>query len=175
MRKRVFYLLVVVFVSAACGGNDLAGKIKDAEARLDAAISTPGKANDGRQEIGLELIDLYSQFVQANPSDTASANYLYRSAMISGDFHENYNRCVQFLERLRREYPDSYRGESALFLLGYTYADKLRDLPRAKAIYSSFLEKYPDSEMAGSVQFELDNLGKTLDQLPVIGSGTTGN
>jgi hypothetical protein len=52
-----------------------------------------------------------------------------------------------------------------MFLIGYLYNNELHHLDSAAAAYRRFLEKYPNHEMALSAQFELDNLGKSPEEL----------
>ena len=77
----------------------------------------------------------------------------------------NTEKAVTLYEELLRVYPDSEYNSTALFMIGYVCANQLGDNKKAKRVYSEFLEKYPDSELVNSVQFELENMGKTPEEI----------
>jgi len=60
----------------------------------------------------------------------------------------------------------------AQFMVGYIYANPqfgdVQDLEKAKNSYEVFLKKYPNHELAPSVQFEMDNLGKDINEIPAL-------
>lgn len=66
------------------------------------------------------------------------------------------------------DYPDDESGVKALFMIGFVNANYLQDMEAAQKAYNAFIEKYPNHELVPSVQFELDNLGKSLDDIDVI-------
>ena len=77
----------------------------------------------------------------------------------------NPEKAVEYYERLLREFPDSEHAQMSLFMIGYIQSNEIRDFNRAKIVYQEFLEKYPSSELAASVKFELDNMGKNPEEL----------
>jgi len=50
-------------------------------------------------------------------------------------------------------------------MIGYRYANDLNDLEKAKEAYNEFLQKYPEHELAPSVQWELDHLGQDISEI----------
>ena len=54
---------------------------------------------------------------------------------------------------------------AALFLIGFVYNNHLHNLDSARIAYEQFLTQYPSHEMASSAKFELDNLGKSPEEL----------
>ena len=53
-------------------------------------------------------------------------------------------------------------------MIGYIYANIISDEKSAKVEYESFLQKFPSHELAPSVKFEIDYLGKSIDQIPAL-------
>ena len=51
-------------------------------------------------------------------------------------------------------------------MLGFIYANSLENLEEAKKYYSLFIEKYPNHDLADDAQYELNNLGKDINELP---------
>ncbi len=74
---------------------------------------------------------------------------------------ENYEALVEY-------YPKSvYRAES-LFLLGYINANDIKDYDAAKKYYGMLIEEYPDHELVTSAKFEIQNLGKDVNEMPFL-------
>jgi len=59
-------------------------------------------------------------------------------------------------------------------MIGYIYANDLNDYDKAKASYEKFIELYPDHMLVPSAQWEIENLGKSLDEIPQLQSITKG-
>ena len=53
-------------------------------------------------------------------------------------------------------------------MIGYIYANVKNDSANALKEYNVFLEKYPDHELAPSVQFEIQWLGKDINDIPAL-------
>ena len=77
----------------------------------------------------------------------------------------NNEKAIKLYDELIRIHPDSEYSPMALFMIGYINANEIKDYERAKKVYAEFLEKYPTSELANSVKFELENMGKSPDEL----------
>jgi len=56
----------------------------------------------------------------------------------------------------------------AQFMIGYIYANILGDNAKAEMNYKIFLDRFPDHELAPSVQFELNYLGKDINEIDVL-------
>ena len=52
-----------------------------------------------------------------------------------------------------------------MFSTGFIYANNLNQVDSARAAYTLFLEKYPQSELAASAKGELENLGRTPEEI----------
>ena len=67
--------------------------------------------------------------------------------------------------RFYRLFPASKDAPGMLFLAAFTYNNDLHQTDSARALYAAFLERYPDHDLAGSARYELQNLGKSADEL----------
>ena len=67
---------------------------------------------------------------------------------------------------------DKYNGskEEALaqFMIGYIYANVIKDFDIARKEYQIFLDKFPKHELHPSVKFEIDYLGKDINEIPAL-------
>jgi len=53
-------------------------------------------------------------------------------------------------------------------MIGYIYANILKDTDSARKEYQYFLEQYPKHDLSPSVRFELDFLGKDINDIPAL-------
>ena len=53
-------------------------------------------------------------------------------------------------------------------MVGYIYANVINDSANALKEYNVFLEKYPDHELVDDVQFEIQWLGKDINDIPAL-------
>lgn len=117
-------------------------------------------------------IDNLEKLIEINPlSDFAPDAYftlagLYQS--IEGDsiqIIENYRKALGYYQQLIDNFPNHPRAPEAVFMCGFICAEYLKDYNQASIFYKKFLKAYPDHELVTSVQAELDNLGKSPEEI----------
>ena len=79
---------------------------------------------------------------------------------------KDFNQAIQEYDNFCKSFPDHKNAASSLFMQGFIYHNSLSDLQMAEKLYLKFLDEYPDHELASSVRWELDNLGKNIDEMP---------
>ena len=79
---------------------------------------------------------------------------------------KDFNQAIQEYDNFCKAFPDHKNAASSLFMQGFIYHNSLSDLQMAEKLYLKFLDEYPDHELALSVRWELDNLGKNIDEMP---------
>jgi len=67
---------------------------------------------------------------------------------------------IQYYRDIVNKYPEHKYAPQALFMIGFVYAEELRDLVQARRVFEELLQKYPDSEVAESARWMIDNLDK---------------
>ncbi|MBL0060500.1 MAG: hypothetical protein IPP40_03175 [bacterium] len=50
-------------------------------------------------------------------------------------------------------------------MIGYLYANHLKDVEKAKAAYQSFIKSFPEDNLVKDAQWELDHLGQDVNQI----------
>ncbi len=78
---------------------------------------------------------------------------------------QDYHAAVNCYSAFAAKYPDSSSTPLAMFLVGFIYDGNLQMLDSARTAYQNFLAKYPNHELAASARSEIDNLGKTPDEI----------
>lgn len=171
MILRLISILTIGFLLSGCDSPEKRIRsIQLQEKKLeDTDPSTASSANPADKSV-----ELYLGFVRKYPDHEKAPEFLYKAAMVRADRQQDFDGCISLLEQVRREYPDHHRAENALFLIAYTYAEHKSDFEKAKQYYQTFLQQYPQSEMKPSVEFELANLGKPVEELDIFKKLSTG-
>ena len=66
------------------------------------------------------------------------------------------------------EYADSDLAPKAQFMIGYIYANYIKDYDTAQDAYLEFQEKYSNDDLSKAVNFELEYLGKNLAEISAL-------
>jgi TolA-binding protein len=65
---------------------------------------------------------------------------------------------IDLFRQVVREYPNDKSAIQADFMIGFTYAEEMRDYPSARAAFQEFLRKYPKSDLVASANWMLENM-----------------
>jgi len=91
---------------------------------------------------------------------------IYHSLLIpSMSKDESMKKAIVYYKRVIEEFRDKHEAEQSLFMIGFINANELNRIDSAKIVYESFLKKYPKSQFADAAQLELNNLGKTPEEI----------
>lgn len=157
------FILLLLLVSAACSRKpskqQLEKQIAKNEHILKADFSHPHPQNSQTKR-EKALSNAYQRYIRYFPKDSKTPSYMFQLAMLDAATFHKYNNCISLLKRLNKNYSDKKLSEKSLFFIGYTYAEKLKNYPLAKASFKKFLKKYPKSHLVPSVKFELKYMGK---------------
>jgi tetratricopeptide (TPR) repeat protein len=101
-------------------------------------------------------------FASEFPANTQSADYLFTAAALFEKQGQTY-RAAQVFEQFSVNYPDHPLTERALIGGGHNY-EQVGNYAKSKALYETFLAKFPNSPMAGSVRDNLPLIGLSPEQ-----------
>jgi TolA-binding protein len=89
---------------------------------------------------------------------------------IANDLYNNqeYEKAIVNFKKVIDWYPKGKFTATSIFLIGFISNNYTKDLDEAKKYYQMFIDKYPDHEMISSAKYELENLGKDIDSLPIF-------
>ena len=92
-----------------------------------------------------------------------------QTAATPNDRIDGYRRVVNLC-------PDDSIAVQAAFMVGFTYAEELEQYDHARAEFKAFLAKYPNSELAKSATWMMENMDKPAPELKDApeGTGSTG-
>jgi outer membrane protein assembly factor BamD (BamD/ComL family) len=81
---------------------------------------------------------------------------------------EQWSEAEKNFQKILNEYPNGDYSSKALFMVGFVNANYLKNFDKARKYYTEFLEKYPEHELADDAKYELENLGKDVNELPFL-------
>ncbi|MBM3328063.1 MAG: hypothetical protein FJY67_01135 [Calditrichaeota bacterium] len=84
---------------------------------------------------------------------------------------EKFSDAVRIYRQIVRDHSSTRQGINSQFMIGYIYANHIRDLEQARIELSRFIEKYgstADSGLVAGARFELEYLGKNIDEIPIL-------
>jgi peptidyl-prolyl cis-trans isomerase C len=93
---------------------------------------------------------------------------------------------IDLFRQVVTRYPNDKSAVQADFMIGFTYAEELKDFPAARAAFQEFIRKYPKSDLVASANWMLENMEHSapppeigpadslqFDVLPAKPGGTT--
>lgn len=160
--KYFLALLLSLLFLASCGPNR-EKSLQDIKQAEDNLYAKEGAYlfNDSLATITLNA---YLAYVKDFPKDSVSADFLFKAADLYRG-KRDFETSITTFARIGQEYPEYAKVPQALFLQGFIYENEIKDLPKAKERYETFLAQYPQHPLARDVQFSLNNLGKTPEQI----------
>lgn len=154
--NRILTHIIIIFFIAGCTNNQTADELfSNAElARNEKDIKR-----------ALSNLDL---LLKKYPDHNLAAKTQY----LIGDVYMNdlrdFNSAINSYADVVKKYSGTSQESQAQFMIGYIYANILGDKSKAELYYKAFLDRFPDHELAPSVKFELDYLGKDINEIDVL-------
>lgn len=81
---------------------------------------------------------------------------------------EQWKEAEQNFQKILDKYPNGVYSSKALFMVAFINANYMDNQKKARKYYTEFLEKYPKHDLADDAKYELENLGKDIDDLPFL-------
>ena len=95
-----------------------------------------------------------------------------KAQYIVGDIYMNdlrdFEKALAEYRVVLIKYNGSKEEALAQFMIGYIYANVLKDFVAARKEYQIFLDRFPKHELHPSVKFEIDYLGKDINEIPAL-------
>ena len=97
------------------------------------------------------------------PKDPKTPDLLFEAAR-TASYIRSYPKAVDLYDWVYTSYPEFSKASQVLFLEAYTYDYLMGNTEKAKELYESFLQKFPNDEYTDDVQAQLQTLGKTEEE-----------
>lgn len=156
MIKNILLTVMFSLIIVGCGSKKTADELYSA-AELER--------NAKNIKVSLEYLE---NLIKYYPEHTLASKAQY----LIGDIYMNdlrdFNNAINAYQKVADNFSGSANEAQALFMVGYVQANILSDFENAKISYNKFLEKFPDHELVPSVRFEIENMGKDINEIPVL-------
>ena len=121
-----------------------------------------------KRKLTMESISNLLYLVKKYPNHELASKGQY----IIGDVYMNdlrdFEKALEEYRIVLNDYKGSKEEALAQFMIGYIYANVLKDLDKARSEYQVFLDQFPKHELFPSVKFEIDHLGKDINEIPAL-------
>jgi len=81
---------------------------------------------------------------------------------------EKWGEAEENFQKILDDFPEGEHTAKAMFMIGFINANYTDNLDKARDYYTKFLEKYPDNDLADDARYEIENLGKNIEDLPFL-------
>jgi len=159
--KKLFVLAFLSIALFACNTDktpELQQHLADLSKAMGGAAVTDKKAAEDFIKTSEELAALQKK----NPDQYV--DILLKAAGLAKTI-ENPTKAIELYASILANAPQHPKAATAQFMTGFIYANDLNELDKAKAAYETFLQKYPNDELAESAKMEIENLGKSPEEL----------
>ncbi len=104
--------------------------------------------------------------------DFSSDEIAPKAQYLIGDIYNNdlrdFDKAISAYRAVITNYQGSPQEPHAQFMVAYIYANVLNNIEKAQVEYQVFLDNYPKHELTPSVKFELEFLGKDVNEIPIL-------
>jgi len=111
-----------------------------------------------------KYVDACEAYAIGLPNDENSPTYLYRAAEIARTL-KTYQKALSIFDWIEEKYPEYEKTPTIVFLKGFMLENELKNKEAAKEVYNSFLTKYPNSDLVDDVNFLLENIDKSDEEI----------
>ena len=161
MRKLLFFTL---FGSTFFACTDKVGTLQGRLAALDKEMGGANVTDTKKAEEFIITAEQLAGLVKEKDPNRY-VDLLLKAAGLAKTI-ENPQKAVELYSKLAEGMPQHPKAPTALFMLGFVYENDLGDLAKAKSVYESFLQKYPnDADFADDAQTALKMLGKSPEEI----------
>ena len=110
-------------------------------------------------------IKQYTKLIKHYPDNELALKADFSIAEIYKNNLKDYSTAIAHYKKIQKKYPDSEQTPNAIFMIGYIFANEMKNSKKAKTAYEYFIKTYPNHILVQSAQWELKNLGKSLEEI----------
>lgn len=157
--KNLFLFLVSLLFIAGCSKQSDRALMDSAKKNLDAKKITEAVAD-------------YNNLIKEYPESPLAPEALYKLGTVyqnkmdkTLDETQSLEKAVDYFKQVSEKYSSSKDAPKSLFMAGFIQANDLRKFGLATITYKTFLNKYPNDELAPAAKEELEYMGLTPEQI----------
>ena len=129
----------------------------------EAIFQDPDNTGINRKA-SLAYVDACEAYALVYPKAADAPEYLFKAAEVSSSLR-TFPKSISLYDWILDRYPNYEKASTSLFLKGFTFENRLGDDDKAREIYTDFIKQYPDHDLVDDIQFLIENLGKTDEEI----------
>jgi len=115
----------------------------------------------------LKYVDACEAYALVYPDAPDAPSHLYKAAEIAKAI-QTLPKLLSIYDWVIDKYPNFDKTPTMYFLKGFTLENDLKDDAAAKKVYEEFIQKYPKHELRDDIDFLLEHLGKSDEEIRKI-------
>ncbi len=112
----------------------------------------------------MKYVDACEAYALGYPDNEKTPEILFKSAEVAKSIR-TFPKSLALYDWILEKYPNYDKAPTSLFLKGFIIENNLQDDAKAREIYDKFLADYPDHDLADDVEFLIENLGKSDEEI----------
>ena len=161
MRNLLFVALLGLSIFAC--NTDKTAELQQHLAELSTAMGGAAATDKSKAEDFIKTSEALAKLVQKTDPEQY-VDLLLKAAGLAKTI-EQPAKAVELYALIIANAPQHPKAATAQFMTGFIYANDMNELDKAKVAYEAFLQKYPTDELTESAKMELENLGKSPEEL----------
>lgn len=158
--RSIAVLIILAGIVVQCS-NDPKSRIIELEKKIGSENFT---LDEKGMQLADELVQAYISYAKSHQDGADTPGYLYSAADLSLNTGKS-KQALDLYNQIIYTYPDFEKAPECLFLVGYIYENYFQEYGKAKEIYESFLQKYPNHDFADDAAISIKNMGKSPEEL----------
>ncbi len=115
----------------------------------------------------LKYVDACEAYALGYPNSPAAPENLYKAAEIAKTIR-TFPKLMSIYDWVIEKYPNHERTPTIFFLKGFVLENDLGNDDEAKKVYETFIEKFPNHGLRDDIDFLLEHLGKSEEEIRKI-------
>lgn len=161
MKKFIALTFLGLFIFAC--NTDKTAALQQRLTDLSAAMGGAAATDKSKAEDFIKTSETLAALVQKNNPEQY-VDLLLKAAGLAKTI-EKPEKAIELYALILANAPQHPKATTAQFMTGFIYANDMNELDKAKVAYEAFLQKHPNDELAESAKMELENLGKSPEEL----------
>ena len=112
----------------------------------------------------LRYVDACEAYALVYPNAPDAPNQLYKAAEIAKTI-QTYPKLLSIYDWVIEKYPNFDKTPTMYFLKGFVLENDLKNDVEAKKVYEEFIVKFPNHELRDDIDFLLEHLGKSDEEI----------
>lgn len=112
----------------------------------------------------LQYVDACEAYALGYPDSADAPENLYKAAEIAKTIR-TFPKLMSIYDWIIEKYPNFERTPTIFFLKGFVLENDLGNDAEAKKVYEAFIEKFPNHGLRDDIDFLLEHLGKSEEEI----------